>query len=121
MRARHAEGWRGALDQIGHDAGRGTAADAAGERNMNMIRRFGFGVLAYLAPTFVLGFVWHLILFPRYYEALAIYRKDVIIPFGSSRCRSRRFSSPGFTKGYFRGGAALCVARSRLCRVRRCS
>src|SRR5712691_4197598 len=82
MRARHAEGWRGALDQIGHDAGSGTAADAAGERNMNMIRRFGFGVLAYLAPTFVLGLIWHLILFTRYYEALAIYRKDVIIPFG---------------------------------------
>src|SRR5260370_9116269 len=49
---------------------------------MNMIRRFGFGVLAYLAPTFARGFVWHLILFTRYYESLAIYRKDVILPFG---------------------------------------
>ncbi|HEY0801162.1 MAG TPA: hypothetical protein VGD54_09975 [Steroidobacteraceae bacterium] len=47
-----------------------------------MIRRFSAGVLAYLAPTFALGFVWHLILFKRYYEALAIYRKDIIIPFG---------------------------------------
>ena len=47
-----------------------------------MIRRFGLGVLAYLVPTFALGFVWHLILFQRYYDELAIYRKDIIIPFG---------------------------------------
>lgn len=33
-------------------------------------------------PTFVLGFVWHLVLFTAYYERLAIYRKDIIIPFG---------------------------------------
>jgi ABC-type sugar transport system permease subunit len=47
-----------------------------------MIKRTCLGVLAYLAPTFALGFVWHLILFKDYYEALAIYRKDIIIPFG---------------------------------------
>jgi hypothetical protein len=46
------------------------------------MRRFTVGVLAYLVPTFALGFVWHLILFKNYYEALAIYRGDVIIPFG---------------------------------------
>jgi hypothetical protein len=47
-----------------------------------MKMRFGLGVLAYLAPTFALGFVWHLMLFHGYYERLAIYRKDIIIPFG---------------------------------------
>jgi hypothetical protein len=47
-----------------------------------MIKRFGLEVLAYLVPTFALGFVWHLVLFQRYYEELAIYRKDIIIPFG---------------------------------------
>jgi len=47
-----------------------------------MIKRFGLGVLAYLVPTFALGFVWHLILFQRYYDELSIYRKDIIIPFG---------------------------------------
>jgi hypothetical protein len=26
--------------------------------------------------------VWHLVLFKQYYQALAIYRSDVIIPFG---------------------------------------
>jgi hypothetical protein len=40
------------------------------------------GVLAYLVPTFALGFVWHLILFAPLYDALAIYRQDIIIPFG---------------------------------------
>lgn len=44
--------------------------------------RFALGVLAYLVPTFALGFVWHLVLFDGYYKALAIYRNDVIIPFG---------------------------------------
>jgi len=44
--------------------------------------RFTLGILAYLVPTFALGFVWHLVLFKGYYEALAIYRGDVIIPFG---------------------------------------
>ncbi len=44
--------------------------------------RFFFGVLAYLVPTFTLGFVWHLVAFERYYAALAIYRSDIIIPFG---------------------------------------
>ena len=47
-----------------------------------MKTRFGLGVLAYLAPTFALGFVWHLMLFTGYYERLAIYRRDIIIPFG---------------------------------------
>jgi len=44
--------------------------------------RFAVGVLAYIVPTFALGFVWHLMLFKGYYEALAIYRRDIIIPFG---------------------------------------
>ncbi len=47
-----------------------------------MKMRFGLGVLAYIAPTFALGFIWHLVLFHGYYERLAIYRKDIIIPFG---------------------------------------
>lgn len=47
-----------------------------------MKTRFGLGVLAYLVPTFALGFVWHLVLFHDYYERLGIYRKDIIIPFG---------------------------------------
>jgi ABC-type sugar transport system permease subunit len=44
--------------------------------------RFFFAILAYVAPSFALGFVWHLVLFERYYAALAMYRSDIIIPFG---------------------------------------
>jgi hypothetical protein len=44
--------------------------------------RYLLAVLAYLVPTFALGFVWHLVLFESYYDALAIYRRDIIIPFG---------------------------------------
>jgi hypothetical protein len=47
-----------------------------------MTRRIGIGALAYLVPTFALGVVWHLVLFKGYYDALAMYRHDVIIPFG---------------------------------------
>lgn len=47
-----------------------------------MMRRIAVGAVAYLVPTFVLGFVWHLVLFKDYYDALAMYRRDVIIPFG---------------------------------------
>ena len=46
------------------------------------MKRYVLAVLAYLLPTFAIGFVWHLVLFQSYYEALAIYRRDVIIPFG---------------------------------------
>lgn len=47
-----------------------------------MSRRFWLAVLAYVLPTFALGFVWHLILFEDYYAALQIYRSDIIVPFG---------------------------------------
>ena len=33
-------------------------------------------------PTFFLGFVWHLVLFKESYDGLAMYRHNVIIPFG---------------------------------------
>jgi hypothetical protein len=47
-----------------------------------MSKRHTLGILAYLVPTFALGFVWHLILFKDYYESLAIYRRDIIVPLG---------------------------------------
>jgi hypothetical protein len=47
-----------------------------------MTLRYGLAILAYLVPTFALGFVWHLILFEDYYAALEIYRSDIIVPFG---------------------------------------
>jgi hypothetical protein len=47
-----------------------------------MSKRYALAILAYLLPTFALGFVWHLVLFKDYYESLAIYRTDIIIPLG---------------------------------------
>lgn len=47
-----------------------------------MIKRIAIGAICYLIPTFALGFVWHLVAFKAYYEALAIYRRDLIVPFG---------------------------------------
>ena len=47
-----------------------------------MRRSFVLTMLAYLVPTFVLGYVWHLELFADFYHNLGIYRPDVIIPFG---------------------------------------
>lgn len=44
--------------------------------------RFVLGILAYLVPTFALGFVWHLVLFEQYYAGLQIYRADLIVPLG---------------------------------------
>ena len=47
-----------------------------------MKKRIALAALAYLCPTFVLGFLWHLVAFKAQYDALRIYRSDVIIPFG---------------------------------------
>lgn len=46
------------------------------------MRPFWLGFLAYLLPTFPLGYVWHLSVFATGYERLAIFRPDVIIPLG---------------------------------------
>ena len=43
---------------------------------------FWLGILAYLAPTFPIAYLWHLVLFAPAYEALGIYRPDPVIPFG---------------------------------------
>jgi len=47
-----------------------------------MSTRFVLAVLAYLVPTFAIAFLWHLVIFADRYEALAIYREELIIPFG---------------------------------------
>jgi hydrogenase-4 membrane subunit HyfE len=47
-----------------------------------MTRKYWLAVLAYVVPTFPLGYLWHLVWFKTYYEALQVYRADIIIPFG---------------------------------------
>jgi hypothetical protein len=47
-----------------------------------MKKSFVLAALAYLLPTFPLGYFWHLVTFHEAYEQLALYRAEVIIPFG---------------------------------------
>ncbi len=47
-----------------------------------MTKKFWLGLAAYVIPTFALGFIWHLVLFAQQYQALQIYRADILIPFG---------------------------------------
>lgn len=39
-------------------------------------------ILAYVLPTFPLGFFWHLTFFADYYKSLDVYREDLLFPFG---------------------------------------
>ena len=47
-----------------------------------MKRSFWLSVLAYVLPTFPLGYAWHLVTFRQAYDRLELYRAEVIIPFG---------------------------------------
>lgn len=47
-----------------------------------MKKAFWLATLAYLVPTFPLGYFWHLTTFRAAYDRLEMYRPDVIIPFG---------------------------------------
>lgn len=44
--------------------------------------RFWLAALAYIVPTFPLGYFWHLSTFKQQYDALAMYRADMLIPLG---------------------------------------
>ena len=47
-----------------------------------MRKSFWLAVLAYLVPTFPLGYFWHLVTFADRYHRLDMYRDEVIIPLG---------------------------------------
>jgi hypothetical protein len=46
-----------------------------------MARRI-LGALAYIIPSFPLGYFWHLSTFAGYYKSLAIYRDEILVPLG---------------------------------------
>ena len=48
----------------------------------DMRKSFWLAVLAYLVPTFPLGYIWHLVTFADRYHRLEMYRDEVIIPLG---------------------------------------
>jgi hypothetical protein len=47
-----------------------------------MQKSFWLSVLAYLLPTFPLGYAWHLVTFKEAYDRLELYRAEVLIPLG---------------------------------------
>lgn len=47
-----------------------------------MNRKLILAVLAYMLPTFPLGYLWHLTVFADFYKSLHVYRDDILIPFG---------------------------------------
>lgn len=47
-----------------------------------MTLQYWIAVLAYVLPTFPLGYFWHLKTFKAAYDELGIYRADVVIPMG---------------------------------------
>lgn len=46
------------------------------------MKRRILAVLAYVLPTFPLGYCWHLTVFADYYKNLKVYRDDIVIPLG---------------------------------------
>lgn len=44
--------------------------------------QYWLAVAAYLVPTFPLGYFWHLSVFKSRYDALEVFRKDVLVPMG---------------------------------------
>jgi len=55
-------------------------APAGGAQDMK--KSFWLSVLAYVLPTFPLGYVWHLVTFKDAYDRLELYRAEVVIPLG---------------------------------------
>ena len=47
-----------------------------------MKKSFWLAMLAYLLPSFPLGYAWHLVTFKNAYDRLDLFRAEVIIPFG---------------------------------------
>lgn len=75
-------------------------------------------VLAYMLPTFPLGFFWHLTIFADYYKSLHVYRDDILIPFGIasmliqgviwSFVYERLFAGESIVKGALKFAALAC-------------
>ena len=75
-------------------------------------------ILAYVLPTFPLGFFWHLTVFADYYKSLNVYREDILIPFGIasmliqgfiwSVVYERLFSGESILRGAVKFAALAC-------------
>lgn len=59
-----------------------SGAENAARMEVALKERFVLSVLAYVLPTFVLGFAWHLVVFGARYEQLELYRDQLAFPLG---------------------------------------
>lgn len=64
-------------------------------------------MLAYVLPTFPLGFFWHLTIFADYYKSLNVYRDDILIPFGLASMLMQGFLWSVFYERMFAGETIL--------------
>ncbi|MCI0335833.1 MAG: hypothetical protein L0228_21710 [Planctomycetes bacterium] len=46
------------------------------------MKKRALAVLAYVLPTFPLGYFWHLATFSDHYRSLNVYRDDIFVPLG---------------------------------------
>lgn len=82
------------------------------------MRRRLLAVLAYVIPTFPLGYFWHLTIFANYYKSLDVYREVLVIPFGIvsiliqgivwSFIYERMFAGESVAKGAVKFAALAC-------------
>ncbi|MCI0350109.1 MAG: hypothetical protein L0Z53_11855 [Acidobacteriales bacterium] len=82
------------------------------------MKRRMLAVLAYVIPTFPLGYFWHLTIFANYYKSLDVYRDEIVIPFGIvsiviqgivwSLVYERMFAGESIAKGAVRFAALAC-------------
>jgi hypothetical protein len=86
--------------------------------HLNQMKKQLLAVLAYMVPTFPLGYLWHLTVFAEYYKSLHVYRDSMIIPFGIlsmliqgiiwSVIYARLFSGEPILKGAMKFAALAC-------------
>ena len=82
------------------------------------MKRRILAALAYILPTFPLGYVWHLVVFADYYAKLEVYRDDIVIPLGigsmliqgivCSIIYERMFAGEPITRGALKFAALVC-------------
>jgi hypothetical protein len=75
-------------------------------------------LLAYVIPTFPLGYFWHLTIFADYYQSLEVYRDEVVVPLGIlsmliqgvvwSIVYERMFAGESILKGAAKFAALAC-------------
>ncbi len=63
--------------------------------------------LGYIVPTFGSGFLWHLVLFKKHYDALGVFRDDLSVPLGLFTITVQGFVLAYLYPLLYRGGPPL--------------